>query len=145
MRTLVVWATALLTITGLAILVFRLVAFAGTADRVAVLAHIWLGVGYLVVFPLYAWDHVSKNRRWLTVLRGLTVSGLTQLTCGALLLLTGIVLLAFSGALQGGLRTLHQALTYPLVGALIWHYLSPKCWRGAARSAQETSSQTPDT
>ena len=128
MRKLLIAATVLLSASGL------LIAFALLPDRQSgvqkftVLGHMWLGVAYLVIFPLYAWDHISKNRRWLKVVRSLTVSGLLQLACGILVLLTGIVLLAYGGAFLRGLRAVHHWVTYPLLGALVWHYLSPKRW-----------------
>jgi heme/copper-type cytochrome/quinol oxidase subunit 3 len=132
MRKLVVASTILLTLSGLWIAFIQLPDPQAGARKAAVLAHIWLGVAYLVVFPLYAWDHISKNRRWLTALRSVTASGLLQLTCGVVVLLTGIVLLAYGGAILRGLRAIHHGVTYPLAAALLWHYLSPKVWPAPA-------------
>jgi hypothetical protein len=141
MRKLVVASTLLLAGSGLLIAYALWPGAQGSAQKAAVLAHIWLGVAYLVVFPLYAWDHVSTNRRWLKVLRPLTVSGLLQLSCGTVLLLTGLVLLAYGGALLRGLRAAHHWLTYPLLAALLWHWLSPKRWRPpAGRSDEQATS-----
>lgn len=134
MRKLVVLATLLLAATGL------LVTFAHLTDPIAglqkavVLAHIWVGVAYLVIFPLYAWDHVSANRRWLKVFRSLTVSGVVQLASGIVALLTGLVLLAYGGAFLRGLRDVHHWVTYPILAALVWHVVSPKRWRAKDRS-----------
>jgi hypothetical protein len=139
MRKLVIASTLLLGLTGL------LVAFAlvpesrGGAKVFVVLAHIWLGVAYLVVFPLYAWDHIRHNRRWLRVFRAVTASGLLQLGSGAVALLTGLVLLAYGGASLWGLREVHHWITYPLLAGLAWHYFWPKRWRPAAnREAAKT-------
>jgi hypothetical protein len=134
MRKLVVASTLLLTITGLPIAYGWWVSDPGApsqgAARINELAHIWLGVAYLVVFPLYAWDHINKNRRWLRVVRGVTASGLLQLACGIVALATGIVLLAYGGATLRGVRLVHHAATYGLLGALTWHWLVPKKWKG---------------
>jgi len=130
MRKLVITATLLLALSGLLLTFARLPGTQAGARKAVALAHIWLGVAYLVVFPLYAWDHIRTNRRWLTVLRGLTVSGLTQLAGGTVALATGLVLLAYGGAFLRGVRDLHLWATYPLLAALVWHWFSPKQWRG---------------
>jgi heme/copper-type cytochrome/quinol oxidase subunit 3 len=129
MRKLVVTATLLLAVSGLLLAFAQPAGIEAGARKLAALAHIWLGVAYLVIFPLYAWEHVMKNRRWLAVLRAVSVSGVLQLTSGIVLLLTGIVLLAYGGALLRGIRAAHHGLTYPLLAALLWHWLSPKRWR----------------
>lgn len=126
MRKLVVASTMLLALTGVALAFVHWPGAQPGGRKAAALAHIWLGVAYLVVFPLYAWDHLSKNRRWLTALRSVTASGWLQLTCAAVAIVTGIVLLAYGGATLRGLRALHHGVTYPLLAALLWHYLSPK-------------------
>lgn len=128
MRKLVVAATLLLAGTGVLLAYVQWPAGAGGFRKAASLAHIWLGVAYLVIFPLYAWDHIRTNRRWLTVLRSVTASGLIQFAAGIALLLTGIVLLAYGGAL-GGIRAAHLWATWPILAALTWHWLSPKAWR----------------
>jgi hypothetical protein len=128
MRKLLLIATLLLSVSGLFIAFAHLPDPQAGVQKITVLAHIWIGVAYLVIFPLYAWDHISKNRRWLKAARALTVSGLLQLTCGIVVLLTGMVLLAYGGAFLLGLRSVHHWVTYPLLAALAWHYLSPKRW-----------------
>jgi len=129
MRKLVVLATLLLAATGLWVTFAQGTDPQAGVQKAVVLGHIWIGVAYLVIFPLYAWDHVSTNRRWLKVLRPLTVSGVVQLAGGSVALLTGLVLLAYGGAYLRGLRDLHHWVTYPILGALAWHWLSPKRWK----------------
>ncbi len=130
MRKLVVLATLVLAATGLPITFAHLTDPVAGLQKAVALAHIWVGVAYLVIFPLYAWDHVSANRRWLKVLRSLTVSGVVQLASGIFALLTGLVLLAYGGAFLRGLRDVHHWVTYPILAALLWHWLSPKRWKG---------------
>lgn len=129
MRKLVVTSTLLLALSGLLLTFGQLPGTEAGARKAVALAHIWLGVAYLVVFPLYAWDHIRTNRRWLTVLRALTVSGLAQLAGGIVLLATGLVLLAYGGPILRGVSGVHLWATYPLLAALAWHWLSPKTWR----------------
>ena len=129
MRKLLVAATLILCATGLLIEYVHPPETLAGIQKINSLAHIWVGVAYVVIFPLYTWDHVMKNRRWLKVLRSLTASGLVQLACGIIVLLSGVILLAYGGALLRGLRTTHHWVTYPLVAALAWHYLSPKRWK----------------
>jgi heme/copper-type cytochrome/quinol oxidase subunit 3 len=141
MRKLLIAATLLLSVSGLLIAFAHLLDPQAGMQKIMVLAHIWIGVAYLVIFPLYAWDHISTNRRWLKAFRALTASGLLQLTCGILVLLSGIVLLAYGGAYLRGLRAVHHWVTYPLLGALAWHYLSPKRWKAVpgAQGTRETN------
>jgi len=133
-RKILLGVTFTLTATGILVWFSPSSEARGVAQKIFALAHIWLGVAYLVVFPLYAWDHVSKNRHWLTAWRSLTASGVLQLTSGALILQTGLVLLLYGGAFVLGLRSLHFWLTFPLVAGLAWHYLSPKRWEGPAKA-----------
>jgi hypothetical protein len=90
------------------------------------LLHIWGGLFFLVLFPLYAWDHVRANRAWLSRWAWVTGSGVTQLASGSLLLLSGLLLLLYQSQAWTALRTLHHGLTYVLLGALIIHFLARK-------------------
>lgn len=128
MRTVVVALTAVLALSGLG-LTWAGAALADAGWRHALsLLHIWAGVFFLVAFPLYAWDHVRTNRHWLARLHGVSASGATQLAAAVLLILTGLVLLAYAQAHLPVLRGLHHWLTYVLAAALAVHYLSPKDW-----------------
>jgi len=140
-RKLVVASTILLALTGVALVFVHWPGAPPGARKAAALVHIWLGVAYLVVFPLYAWDHIRKNRRWLAALRSVTASGWLQLLCAAVAIVTGIVLLAYGGAALGGMRAWHHGATYPLLAALLWHYLSPKTWREPAAAPPRPATQ----
>jgi len=127
-RKIVVSLIAALTVTGL------LVGFGGplglTKDlaRGVSLVHYWLGLLFLVMFPLYAWDHIRANRRWLRRLRLLPLSGEGQAISAALLILTGLVLIAYGVQAWAFARHLHHWLTYVLAGSLALHYLARKAW-----------------
>lgn len=126
MRKLLLLLTAALAATGL-LLVFVEVGEGAPAWRKAVaLGHIWGGFFFLVIFPLYAWDHVRQHRAWLRFVALVTVTGVTQLAAGILLLLTGIVLLAYMSQAGGTVRWLHHVLTYLLLAALAGHFMSKK-------------------
>jgi hypothetical protein len=126
MRKALLLLIALLVLTGVP-LVGVLAGEGAPAWRKALaLAHIWGGFFFLVVFPLYAWDHISGHRAWLRVWAWVTVSGVTQLAVGSLLLLSGLVLLIYQSQAWDALRGLHHGLTYMLVAALLAHFLARK-------------------
>ncbi len=129
MRKIVLIMVAGLTLTGVPITFGWMAGSHGGWEKAGVLAHIWGGVFFVVIFPLYAWDHIGANRQWLRRFAGVTVSGLTQLTMGALLILSGGLLLLYGDQVWQALRAFHHWLTYPLLTALVAHYLSPKRWR----------------
>ncbi len=129
MRKIVLILIAGLTLTGLPIAYGWIASGHGGWEQGAVLAHIWGGVFFLVAFPLYAWDHIGGHRQWLRRLAAVTVSGLSQLTLGALLIVSGVLLLLYGEQVWRALREFHHWLTYPLLAALATHFLSPKVWR----------------
>lgn len=129
MRKIVLIMIAGLTLTGAPIAYGWIAGSHGGWQQAGVLAHLWGGVFFIVIFPLYAWDHIGTNRHWLRRPAWVTVSGLGQLTAGALLLLSGGLLLLYGDQVWRALRVFHHWLTYPLLLALAVHYLSPKRWR----------------
>ena len=126
MRKIVIAMTVLLTCSGL------LLAFGGAVGlEIGVvkwlsIGHIWGGLFFVVVFPLYAWDHISTNRAMLRRFGPLTLSGLLQTASATVLILTGVVLFLYGTQAWLGLRQWHHWFTYPLVGALTLHFLVPK-------------------
>jgi len=126
MRKLLLLLIVALTATGLA-LTYGAGArpLAGWAKAMS-LAHIWGGFFFLVLFPLYAWDHVSHNRRWLRVPALVTFSGAMEVGSGALLILTGVVVLMYGDQVWEALRQAHHWLTYLLVPAIGLHFLARK-------------------
>lgn len=129
MRKVVLLLIAGLVLTGLPIAYGWIAVARGGWQQALVLIHTWGGVVFMVAFPLYAWDHVNTNRRWLRRFAAVTVSGLGQLTLGLLLILSGALLLLYGNQVWRALREFHHWIGYPLLAALVAHFFSPKRWR----------------
>lgn len=126
MRTIVVVLSAILAISGLA-LVFGSPGESGEGWSKAVsLGHTWIGSFFLVLFPLYAWDHISRNRRWLKQMAWVSASGVLQTSAAVVLVATGVVLLLYGNQVWPLLRAIHHYLTYPFAAAITVHYLARK-------------------
>ena len=137
MRKIVVALVVILTLTGVAIGLARIGGFDLPGRKLGSLLHIYGGLFFLVLFPLYAWDHVRKNRRWLRVATPLTGSGVVQLSTAGVLILTGVLLLLYGEFTWGWAREAHHWLTYLLAGSLLLHYFSPKRLPGPRRKRGE--------
>ena len=59
------------------------------------LLHIWAGLFFLVIFPMYAWDHIRGHADRLRTFTLVTVSGILQFFTGLGLILSGIILLLY--------------------------------------------------
>ena len=81
-------------------------------EELLVLFHIWLGLFFMVIFPMYAWDHIRTHRHRLKSLTPVSFTGGSQLMAGIGLILSGLILLLYS---PGGLRLAsdsHEILTH---------------------------------
>ncbi|MDH4225261.1 MAG: hypothetical protein OEW12_06410 [Deltaproteobacteria bacterium] len=126
MRKVVLVTTGFLILTGLLLTYRSTSGFLPQGDKWMSILHIWGGVLFLVVFPLYSWDHVSSHRVFLRFIRMITLSGGFQLAAGVVILLTGLVLLMYGNGAWQSLRDIHHWLTYPLAASLVLHFLAPK-------------------
>ena len=90
------------------------------------LLHLWAGFFFLVIFPIYSWDHVKGNLERLKELSLLSTSGVTQLITGIGLIITGIPLLIFGSEVFELTNRIHLILTFVLVLCLILHKFSKK-------------------
>jgi hypothetical protein len=127
-RRIVIGLSIVLAVTGLLVGFGGPLALTRDLTRALSLLHYWLGLAFLVVFPLYAWDHIRANRHWLTALRLVTASGALQTLSAVLLMLTGLVLIVYVREAWPAVRTLHHWLTYVLAGSVLFHYLARKDW-----------------
>ena len=130
MRGIVIGLVVLLSVTGLLVGFGGPLALSHDLTRFLSLVHYWGGLLFLVMFPLYAWDHIRANRRWLVRPRLVTASGALQTLCTALLILSGLVLIAYGREAWALARSLHHWLTYAVGASVALHYLAPKRWRG---------------
>lgn len=126
MRKIVLLVAGLLAATGLPLTFFSADQLSGGWRKAFSLFHTWAGVLFLVVFALYAWDHISARRRWLRILARVTVSGLTQTAASLVIIASGVVLLLYGDQAWLALRAAHHWLTYLLAASIVLHYLSPK-------------------
>jgi len=126
MRKLVLLVTVLLTLTGLALSFEESLGVSPDWRKWLALAHIWAGLLYLVIFALYAWDHISLNRHWLRVFSAVTVTGVLQTGTAAVIILSGVVLMLYGEVAWPTLLAFHYWLTYVLAASILTHYLSPK-------------------
>ncbi len=126
MRKIVLGLTALLAATGLILTFFAAAGFGPGWRKAVSLAHIWAGVLFLVMFALYAWDHVSANRHWLRRPAQVTFTGAAQTLAAVVIMLTGIVLLLYGDVTWPLLRGAHHWLTYLLVASILLHIVSRK-------------------
>ncbi len=126
MRKIVVALIVLLALTGLLLVFAEQLGLPAPRINLVALAHIWLGLFFSVLFPLYGWDHVKANRHWLRAVSLVTFSGATQAVAGTVLLLSGVLLLLYDVEVWPRVRVLHHGLTYLLGASLTLHFLSPK-------------------
>lgn len=128
MRKLVILLTVILAISGVSLILARQSELPPEWLKGISLLHTWGGNFFLVVFPLYAWDHISGNRRWLRRVSLVSISGVVQTATAVLLILTGALLLLYGGEIWPNLRALHHWLTYVLAAALIVHKIVRKIY-----------------
>lgn len=128
MRKIILVLIVLLSITGLGVGFKGWLGLDPDLSHGLSLVHYWMGLLFLVVFPLYAYDHISHHRRWLRRARLVTFSGGVQATAGALLILTGLVLIAYGVQSWLVARHVHNWLTYVILGSVLLHYTARKDW-----------------
>lgn len=127
MRRIVIALVWVLALTGLAIVWARGLGIQLPGRKLASLVHIYGGFFFLVLFPLYAWDHMTANRRWLgRPVAPLTLSGGIQFATAVVLILSGLVILLYDPEVWPLVRAVHHWLTYVLAASIGAHYLSPK-------------------
>ncbi len=126
MRKIVLLVTALLVISGLGLTFYELMVLPPEWRKALALLHIWGGVFFLVIFSLFAWDHISTNRGRLRRFTPVSLTGVLQTLAAVVITLTGVVLLLYGNLAWPALRGFHYWLTYILAASIFFHYLSPK-------------------
>ena len=90
------------------------------------LLHIWAGYFFLVIFPMYAWDHIRGHADRLRYFSLVMASGLLQFFTGLGLIISGIILLLYGENALYLPREIHLVLNFVLVVSLIMHKFSRK-------------------
>ncbi len=125
MRKLVVGGVIFLVISGI-ILHYREVFQIFTGYSAISALHIWAGIFFMVIFPMYAWDHIQTHRRRLKKFSWISASGVIQLGAGIGLILSGIILLLYGTNQLAFSTELHFDLTFILTGSLFLHFFIKK-------------------
>jgi hypothetical protein len=90
------------------------------------LGHMWVGFFFIVIFPMYSWDHIQGHSYRLREWSWVMVSGMLQLISGLGLILTGVILWLWGREAFELPRTLHIGLTLVISAALLIHYRARK-------------------
>ena len=90
------------------------------------LLHIWAGIFFIVIFPLYSWDHIKGHSDRLRKFSLVTATGVLQFFAGMGLIISGIPLLLYSANVLDFPRDIHLILTFVLALSLILHKISEK-------------------
>ena len=101
--------------------------FPWAEESIAVsLLHIWAGIFFIVIFPLYSWDHIKGHSDRLKNFSLATATGVIQFFAGMGLIISGIPLLLYSADVLLFPLYIHMILTFILALSLILHKISKK-------------------
>ncbi len=125
MRKLVVLSSVFLILTGIALRYREALEILSGFSIVSAL-HIWAGMFFVVIFPMYAWDHIKTHRARLKKISLVSTSGLVQLLAGIGLIISGVILLLYESDQLTLPTTLHFQLTFALSAALLVHFIIKK-------------------
>ena len=95
-------------------------------QELLVLFHIWLGFFFIVVFPMYAWDHIRTHRQRLKTLSLISFTGGVQFLTGIGLIFSGLILMLYGSEGLILASNSHELLTYALILTLIFHSRSSR-------------------
>ena len=95
-------------------------------QELLVLFHIWLGFFFMVVFPMYAWDHIRTHRQRLKTLSLISLTGGVQFLTGIGLIFSGLILMLYGSEGLVLASNSHELLTYALILTLIFHSRSSR-------------------
>ena len=90
------------------------------------LLHIWAGIFFIVIFPLYSWDHIKGHSDLLRKFSLVTATGVLQFFAGIGLIVSGIPLLLYSADVLEFTNDIHLILTFVLALSLFLHKISEK-------------------
>ncbi len=125
MRKLVVLSCVFLILSGILLSYTEIFPWAEESTAVSLL-HIWAGIFFIVIFPLYSWDHIKGHSDRLSKISLSTATGILQFFAGIGLIISGIPLLLYSADVLDFPRDIHLFLTFVLAFSLILHKISEK-------------------
>ena len=125
MRKLVVLSCVFLILSGIMLAYPEIFPWAEESTAVSLL-HIWAGIFFIVIFPLYSWDHIKGHSDRLRKISLVTATGVLQFFSGMGLIISGIPLLLYSADVLEFPRDIHLILTFVLALSLILHKISEK-------------------
>ena len=125
MRKLVVLSCVFLILSGIMLAYPEILPWAEESTAVSLL-HIWAGIFFIVIFPLYSWDHIRGHSNRLKKISVVTATGILQFFSGMGLIFSGIPLLLYSADVLDFPREIHLILTFVLALSLILHKISEK-------------------
>ena len=125
MRKLVVLSCVFLILSGIMLVYPEIFPWAEESTAVSLL-HIWAGILFVVIFPLYSWDHIKGHSDRLGKISLVTATGVLQFFAGMGLIISGIPLLLYSADVLEFPRDIHLILTFVLALSLILHKISEK-------------------
>ena len=125
MRKLVVLSCVFLTLSGILLTYPEIFPWAEESTAVSLL-HIWAGIFFIVIFPLYSWDHIKGHSDRLRKISLSTATGIIQFIAGIGLIVSGILLVLYSADVFDLPRDIHLFLTFVLALSLILHKISEK-------------------
>ena len=125
LRILVVLSCVFLILSGIILAYPEIFPWAEESTAVSLL-HIWAGIFFIVIFPLYSWDHIKGHSDRLRKISLVTATGVLQFFAGMGLIISGIPLLLYSADVLECPRDIHLILTFVLALSLILHKISEK-------------------
>ncbi len=125
LRKLIVLSCVFLIISGIMLAYSELLPWVKESSATSLL-HIWAGVFFIVIFPMYAWDHIRGHADRLRNITLVTASGILQFFTGLGLIISGIILFLYGADALDLPREIHLVLTFVLAVSLIMHKISRK-------------------
>ena len=125
MRKLVVLSCVFLIVSGIMLSYPEIFPWVEESTAVSLL-HIWAGIFFIVIFPLYSWDHIKGHSDRLRKISLVASTGVIQFFAGIGLIISGIPLLLYSADVLEFPLYIHLVLTFVFAISLILHKISKK-------------------
>ena len=86
------------------------------------IGHIWAGLVFIVLFPMYVFDHLKYKKPYLKLIKFRTLTGYIQLLSGIILIFSGILLLLYGENSWNVAKQAHFILTFIFLISITSHY-----------------------